>query len=277
MASDGVRLWLADTPPDSASDTRLPVVFLHGFSGSSSATGHLARAVASAGHRFVAPDLRGHGLSEKPTSAQAYTLERFVSDVSDVSNQLHLPRFHLAGHCMGGMVATAFALARPDRIASLSLIGTSLRPSMEHPLFTRISAAADRPIALLAKRAFPTGRRAEPHADYSRFRVMGDIYWRRLIADWCALTWETGEVVTRTIRSLDLLEAASAIRTPTLVAHGARDSIFPPAAADRTHASITASRLLVLPKDNHVTLVLDPESALFGEIVSFAQESETYV
>ncbi|HEX9093272.1 MAG TPA: alpha/beta hydrolase [Coriobacteriia bacterium] len=272
-ADDGMRLWAADHDERTGSE-RLPVLFIHGFGGSSSATGHMAAHVNATGRRFVAPDLRGHGLSEKPSSEGAYTLARFVADVSAVARELRMERFHLAGHCMGGMVAAAYAIEHPETVASLSLIGTSLRPGAERPFFARVSAVVQAPVMPMARRAFPAGSDAPPHVDYSRFRNMGDIYWRRMVADWRALTADTGEVITRTIRSIDLIEAATAIAAPTLVVHGAHDRIFPPAAARRTHGAIVGSVLSILPNDNHVTLVLDPASALFDEFASFADRAE---
>jgi pimeloyl-ACP methyl ester carboxylesterase len=272
--ADGVRIWLSDTEPRTARAGALPMVFLHGFSGSSSATVHLAAHVASVGRRFVAPDLRGHGMSGKPAADGAYALERFVSDVADVADGCEIGRFHLVGHCMGGMIAAAFAAAHPERLESLALVGTSLHPGAERPVFARMSAAVQRPVMPLARRVFPAGTDAPAHVDYSRFRNMGDMYWRRMLADWRALTAQTGEAITRTIRSIDLLEAAAAIATPALVAHGARDSIFPLAAARRTHAAIPGSTLTILPDDNHVTLVLDPGSILFDQITGFAAQAE---
>jgi pimeloyl-ACP methyl ester carboxylesterase len=268
-ASDGVRIWAAETGSRSAGE-RLPMVFLHGFTGSSSATGHLAEVVVASGRCFITPDLRGHGLSGKPAGQEAYSLRRFAEDVLDTASAFGLGHFHLAGHCMGGMVAAAVALQAPERLASLSLIGTSLRPSAERPFFTRLTDALVRPIGPLARRVFPEDTAAEPHVDYSRFGRMTDTYLPRLVADWRALTWDTGEKVLRTIRTIDLLDAARAVRVPTLVVHGGRDTIFPAAAAERTQSAIRGSDLLMLPRDNHVTLVLDPASALFGGLVSFA-------
>lgn len=275
IASDGTELWVREDPPvPGVAPERLPVLFLHGFSGSSSATTHLSAAVTGSGRRFLAADLRGHGLSGKPQDVESYSLKRFAADVEDVRAGLGLERFHLCGHCLGGMVAASYAEAHPERVASLTLIGTSLQPKRDEQPLSRAAAVMRLPVSVAIRRLFPAGRQVPAHVDYSRFTNMGDVYWRRVAADWSAMTAPVGMLIVETIRRSDLLDSAATIAVPALVVHGGRDTVFRTTAAGRTHDAIPDSRLLVLPKDNHVTLVLDPRSGLFDALLGFAGECD---
>jgi pimeloyl-ACP methyl ester carboxylesterase len=269
---DGTILWYADTGGSGE-----PLVFLHGFSGSSAAAGHFAARASDAGLRFIAADLRGHGLSGKPPIDEAYVFDRFVEDAEALLDEAGVERAHLVGHCLGGMVATACASAIPDRVASLALVGTSLRPSVDQRLAPWAGSAPLGGVRALARRLFPARADVPAHVDYGAFRNMGDRYWRRMLADVRALSADTALAILEDLKRLDLSEAARSIDTPTLVVHGARDSVFPHACAERTCATLRDARLLILPDDNHVSVVLDADSALFGDVIDFVSDAASRI
>lgn len=98
------------------------VVFLHGVVMDNLSSWYFSVAPAAAG---VAPvllyDLRGHGRSQRP--ATGYTVADMVADLSAVLDAAGArPRVHLVGNSMGGLLALAFALAHPQRVASLVLV-----------------------------------------------------------------------------------------------------------------------------------------------------------
>ena len=80
--------------------------------------------------RLVLYDLRGHGRSD--TSArQDYAIASQAGDVAAVVDSLHLPRFVLAGHSMGGSIAIAYAGLHPERVAGLLVTGTPGKSTAE--------------------------------------------------------------------------------------------------------------------------------------------------
>lgn len=99
----------------------VPVVLVHSFAGS---TAHWSRQLAHlrTTRRAVALDLRGHGQSDVPRSG-GYAVPAQASDIAAVADALNLKRFVLVGHSMGGAAASGYALAHPDRVAGLVLVG----------------------------------------------------------------------------------------------------------------------------------------------------------
>lgn len=97
-----------------------PVVLLHGLGAThadwEAQIEHLTRIF-----RVIAPDLRGHGESDR---LGPYSVERFASDILQLTEQLRLKDFALAGHSMGGAVAMQMAILRPDRVSKLVLSNT---------------------------------------------------------------------------------------------------------------------------------------------------------
>ncbi len=100
-----------------------PVVFLHGLGldNLSSFYYTLANPVANAGIDVILYDLRGHGLSERPSTG--YAVSDSVCDLDALLDALGVSEpVHLVGNSYGGTVALGFAAAYPHRVASLVLI-----------------------------------------------------------------------------------------------------------------------------------------------------------
>ncbi len=101
-----------------------PVLFLQGSG--PGASGWLnfrynAQYFADQGFRVIIPDLPGFGDSDKPDLD--YTLDFFTSVVTEFADQLDLERFALVGNSLGGAVSLGVALAQPQRVSHLILMG----------------------------------------------------------------------------------------------------------------------------------------------------------
>lgn len=72
-------------------------------------------------HRLVSFDMRGYGRSHIPAADFAWSLDLLVDDLFAVADAAGLQRFHLVGESIGGTVALAAALARPERITTLTV------------------------------------------------------------------------------------------------------------------------------------------------------------
>jgi pimeloyl-ACP methyl ester carboxylesterase len=98
-----------------------PVVLVHGWGACVYTFRDAVPALARAGRRVLALDLRGHGLSDKPIGRGNYTVTALVDDVRHLLDVLGLDQVDLLGHSLGGGVALHFALAHPHRIRRLVL------------------------------------------------------------------------------------------------------------------------------------------------------------
>ncbi|KZM71908.1 hypothetical protein AWN90_37250 [Nocardia terpenica] len=106
------------------------VVCIHGicFDNMASYYFTLGFPFTDAGFDVILYDLRGHGKSERPPSG--YTLDTFVADLDALLDQLDIRRpVHLVGNSYGGTVAFNYAVRRPDRTATVTMIES--RPATE--------------------------------------------------------------------------------------------------------------------------------------------------
>jgi 2-succinyl-6-hydroxy-2,4-cyclohexadiene-1-carboxylate synthase len=117
------------------------VVLLHGFTGDTSSMAGLAERV-SQGRRAIIPDLIGHGGSAEVTDPAAFEFTESAELVAEVVAELSPDRFDLIGYSMGGRLALQLAVAHPERVRSVSLIGAAPGIAEEAERSTRVDLDA---------------------------------------------------------------------------------------------------------------------------------------
>ena len=140
------------------------VVCLHGILEQGAAWSEVAIRLAQKGYRVIAPDLRGHGRSDRVGKGGSYNLIDFLGDIDAIVEILAGKAFILVGHSLGSVLGAIFATIRPQRIKNIVLVETIL-PSLnededptdsltnqlnsmaappEHPVFPDVKTAAER-------------------------------------------------------------------------------------------------------------------------------------
>ena len=99
-----------------------PVLMIHGWGCSAYIFRENMPAVAEAGFRAIALDLKGHGLSDKPQHASEYTIDSLVDHLKEVIDALKLERPVLVGHSLGASLIYHFASRYQDRVSALALL-----------------------------------------------------------------------------------------------------------------------------------------------------------
>jgi epoxide hydrolase 4 len=98
------------------------VVLLHGFPESSHAWRHQMPALARAGFRVVAPDLRGYGRSAKPRDVDSYRLTAIVEDVRSLIAKLGGAPCIVVGDDWGAFTAWYLAMSHPELVRKLVIL-----------------------------------------------------------------------------------------------------------------------------------------------------------
>jgi pimeloyl-ACP methyl ester carboxylesterase len=104
------------------------VLLVHGFPELWFSWRHQLPALAAAGHRAVAIDVRGYGGSSAPREVEAYRMLAHVADNVAVVRALGAERAAIAGHDWGSPIAAASALLRPDVFDAVALLGVPYAP-----------------------------------------------------------------------------------------------------------------------------------------------------
>jgi pimeloyl-ACP methyl ester carboxylesterase len=99
-----------------------PVLMLHGFPELARCWRHQVDALAGAGYRAIAPDLRGYGGSDRPPAVEDYAAPKLAGDVVGLIGALGHESVHLVGHDWGGGLAWGIAGRMPERVRSLTIL-----------------------------------------------------------------------------------------------------------------------------------------------------------
>ena len=213
-----VRLSVIDIDPGASLGT---MVFLHGFGGHAPQWQAQIECFVDDYH-IVAPDLRGHGRSDKPYTS--YTLDEILGDVEAVLRETNVPeRFILFGHSFGGAVAAAYAARHPERVEKLILIGTASH--FELSRWIRIAYNIPTPLLQMLMTRFMRYVYSPAHALKQ--------YYENALKPWDGSIFPT-------------------IKVPTLVIRGQRDFVFPQAAYGAVAKMIPGAQEVIVPVSAHL-------------------------
>lgn len=124
ITTNGVELHVVEE------GTGFPVILAHGFPELSFSWRHQLPALAAAGYRAVAPDMRGYGRSSRPDAVEDYDIIHLTDDLVGALDELGHEQAVFVGHDWGAIVVWALALRHPERAAGV--VGMSV-PFLPRP------------------------------------------------------------------------------------------------------------------------------------------------
>jgi pimeloyl-ACP methyl ester carboxylesterase len=122
IETNGIRLHVAEQGEG-------PLIILcHGFPECWYSWRHQLPALAKAGFRAMAFDLRGYGRSDRPEEVEKYTVLHYVGDMVGLLDAFGVKQAVIAGHDVGATMAWEAALLRPDRFRGVIALSPPFRP-----------------------------------------------------------------------------------------------------------------------------------------------------
>jgi 3-oxoadipate enol-lactonase len=236
------------------------LLLVHGFGGAKEDFADHAPGLAEE-HRVVVFDHRGHGASDAPADAAAYSFDRLVADTIGVADATGLERFRLLGHSMGGMVARRVALQHGDRVEALILMDTAPGPipSFDAELM-EVAAEIARTQGKAALKELLDAAAPLNNAAYERVLLERPGYQQFQDRKWDALSevmWAA--LVVAIARQADDLPELARITCPVLVVVGELDEPF--LAPSRAMAeAIPDAELVVIADAGHSPQFENPEA-----------------
>lgn len=249
-APDGISLHVVDqraSAPQSEDDV---ILWLQGLNAPASAwavqLAHFGRT-----HRCIAPDQRGVGKSDAPPPP--YSTRQLAEDARAILDACGVARAHVVGLSLGGAVGQELALAHPDRVRSLALLGTFARQ-------------APRPRALTEawRELFPlTHQSAELRAAWEKQAyawLFTDRFWRndanvraarRFAEDQPLQSVDGYQGQCDAAMSHHAVARLGNVRCPTAVIHGEVDQLAPLEGATELAGLIPGAVLTVVPEVGH--------------------------
>lgn len=241
----------------------ITVVLLHGYPFDKSMWSEQLEAIAAAGFRAIAPDLRGFGETVAPTlvgdsageshrlkSVPLVTMDEMARDVAALLDHLRVEQAVVCGLSMGGYVAFEFMHLFPTRVRGLVLAGTRAPADNEQEKAGREQQVQ----TMLRAGMVPISIATLPKLLASRTLAEKPDVVKRVRA---MITRSDPKGAAAAQRGMaarrDYSEDLPDINVPTLVIVGREDSIRPVADAEFMHRGIRNSRLKIIEDAAHMT------------------------
>lgn len=116
VESNGIRLAVFEEGEGPA------VILVHGFPELAWSWRHQLPALAKAGFRAIAPDMRGYGQTDSPAGVECYSAAELIGDLQGLLDSLHLERAVFVGHDWGALLLWQMAMLAPSRIEQLIIL-----------------------------------------------------------------------------------------------------------------------------------------------------------
>jgi len=245
-----------------------PILLVHGGAGEA---GHWlpVMPLLADSHRVIAVDAPGHGLADPyPFTDDLYDLgARFIGEVLAA---LDIDRAIVAGHSMGGLFAVGFALAHPERVSRLLLVGAPAGTNPRAPVPLKLLRWPwTRPLASKIMRGRnPTGVRtrlgrllvAHPERIDGRLVESFGATSARNVPSLIAFVKRALEL-RGTLRDDVLLAPKwSGLRVPVTFIWGDKDRADGPESGERIAAGLAGSRFIRIPDAGHQPALDDPSA-----------------
>ena len=198
-------------------------------------------------------DNRGLGRSQ-PQATAKLSIDDMVADCLAIGDAVAWDRFHVVGHSMGGHIASALALATPDRVKSLALMCTSLRGKDMPPLT---------PSMLWTSLRSRVGPRRSRRSAFLEFVLPSSRLLNDDLVDWAGRLEDifghdladTPPIVLDQVRAYRRHDPTPQLERlhgiPTLVVAAEEDPLAPPRLGRALAAAIPSARYVEVPDASH--------------------------
>jgi pimeloyl-ACP methyl ester carboxylesterase len=236
-------------------DTSLPaVVLLHGAGFDHSTWALHSRWFAHHGYAVLAPDLPGHGRSAGPPLPTIAEMAEWTAALLDAASARPAK---LIGHSMGSLIALETAARHPDKVSSLSLIGTAATMTVGPDLLS--AAEANDTAAIDMVSIWGLGFKAELGGSLAPGLWMHQGAQR-------VLQQSRPGVLYSDLNACNTYQnataAAAQIKVPVTLILGERDMMTPAKAGKALAAAIPGARTVVLPGAGHMMMAEQPDELL---------------
>ena len=238
-----MEMSVIDAGPDQGDKYAAPtMVFIHGFGGRAAYWEYQLEQFQEH-YRVVALDLRGHGYTDAPAEADGahYDVPELVGDIEVALEILRVPeRFVLVCHSFGGALASYFVNHHPERVSALVIIASAVRFQLRW---------AGRMLLRVPPAVLTWVREVLPVFGFNAARVYPPAHVVYLQNRNALSGWDGS----------DLLRA---IRVPTMVILGQRDSLFSDASYKEVARLVPGAEQVVIPVSAHQVMVERPDELL---------------
>ena len=252
----GIELHYRDEGLSSAQNSDAPVLFLlHGIMASLHTWDGWVETLQN-DFRIIRIDIPGFGLTG-PYTDGIYSIERTMDMLDQLSNELNIDSFFLAGNSMGGYISWNFAINYPEKVKRLILVD-SAGYSFEMPMMLKL---LDTPVlkdsmAFITPKFVVSQTLSEVYGDGSKVTDETIERYHQMM-----LRQGNREAVVSVLQTLTDINSGDIqqVKVPTLIQWGEKDAWIPLAHAQKFADEIEGAKLITYPGVGHIPMEEIPD------------------
>lgn len=248
---------------------RPTIVLLHGLSANHTTWLPAIKKFQEAKFNILAPDLRGHGFSDKTKKRASYRLPVFADDLDMILKKEGLKKIILIGYSFGGYVALQYALSHPQSLAALVLISTNHVSPLKYRGLGFLNPLAYTFLNGLAWLLFWQKRKNYYYFDQRTAKG----YWQTTLTGLTTMPLTINFWMLSESLKIDFSRFLEKITCPSLILRGHKDPFLNLKEALKMAETIKDSKLVVLGDSSHF-LASEHQEKIIEAIFNFLKEKK---
>ena len=220
-----------------------PLVLIHGAGGTHLHWPPQVRRLPEA--RVFAIDLPGHGKSE---GRGCQSIEDYCQAILKWMQALNLAQAIFAGHSMGGAIALQMAIAHPEHVIALGLVGSGARLRVAPAILENTASPTTFPTAVETITSWAFSPKTDPHLVELAAKQMGETRPAVMHGDFLACD------------AFDVMPDLPKIRVPALVLVGKEDKMTPVRYSQHLADQLPRAELKIIPDAGHMVMLEQPQA-----------------
>lgn len=226
---------------------RPTVIFLHGLSANHTTWKAIFEKFRDFNLNYLAPDLRGHGHSDKSKKRRLYKFSVFTDDLKQIIEKENLSKIVLVGYSFGGSIALDYAIKYPTTVEGLVLISANHVNPLKYKKINFLTPLGYIFLNLLAWLLIWQKRKNYYYFDQATARG----YWQSAFKGFTTMPVTINLWLLSELANLNLSHQLAKITCPTLIVKSRADPFLSPAEAKDMNKKIKNSKIIILEDRTH--------------------------
>jgi pimeloyl-ACP methyl ester carboxylesterase len=226
---------------------RPTVVFLHGLSANHTTWLNMMKTFEAQGYNSLAPDMRGHGLSDKSRARKLYNVKVFAEDLQAIIRKEEIKDHIIVGYSYGGEIALEYAGRNPQGLKGLVIVSTNYVSPLKYKKINFLTPILYAFFNLLS--LFLVWQKKKDYHYYRQGKSRG--YWHSV---WIGLNTMPLSVNFWMLSQMGLINFKNIlgqIKVPTLIIRGKKDPFVSKTEAEDMAAMIPEAKLVIFDNPSH--------------------------
>lgn len=226
---------------------RPTLIFLHGLSSNHTTWNSFGYMAQQHQLNFLAPDLRGHGYSDKTKQRNLYKLPVFSDDLKQILAKENLSKIILIGYSFGGQIAIDYVIKNPLSVKKMVLITTNHTNPLEYKHLKFLTPLFTGTLNLLAYLLIWQKRKNYHY--YQHGKAVG--YWDSVIDGLRTMPLSVNFWLLANEFKINFKKEITQIKIPTIIVYGQKDSFVTKAEINDMVQAIPKSKIIISKNPNH--------------------------